>query len=887
MQRLLQVWLLLSVLSGQVDTQAAPPDKHHEVQISPGHTLKLWFKPKYGWRAKSYDQRYPGCTRQQEHRVYTADGVSMPDLLKNPNNLHWLSDPEEAGGKALYIGHLGLSGGMPPSKRVMGRAKKDLSAIAVQATEQGKMDALRRELAQAEENADFDGVYEKVFDERSSEQADLAIFDLTVGEVRELSNYSEFFAVGGLGGQDEEKARDAEDEDSVLGPADLVEGLYAPVQSHQHQTACKLLKSKKYEPAYSKVLPLTAGLLYKKYTDGEDAEAYGLHVFWHHVLSDPRELVGIHQVALNMRCMEACDADDKGVLAKLHKPILNDITSWVLAAFEVKSEAYRDFQSRRTITCTVPLLPVLEGLWGACPYVLAYGPLVEGVLDTLRNWKKNPQVSQEEALGTLGTLVSLLGAAWPSDLRQAILDYVLISCKRGSEDLNRVAIAGLSKALETQCSDQARKAILEALTGVCKGSDRDLCQAALSKALEEGCSEEDWKAIVRTLTNLCKEDTEWTYSAVGGLEELEQAYPEEVWDARIEVLTGLCKDDSIHVRYAAAGACSKALETQCSEQARKAIVEALTHLCKDDSEWVRSAAPGGLSKALETQCSEQAREAIVQTLISLCRDGNYSVRLAAAGGLSKALETQYSDEGSKGIVQVLTHLCKDGSEWVRSAAAGSLSKALEGACSQEAWHAIVQTLISLCKDENFSVRLAAGGGLSKALETQYSDEGSKGIVQVLTHLCKDDSEWVRLEAAGGLSEALKIPCSDEAWNAILETLKNLCKDEERKVREAADQALARAMDQQDLLVRVLMDSELFSPTLTQIIATYNPCLTLPAKFDSKVSEHIEQAFAQERHKRGWPKALLGVRDLPPMASLSKQAGNKTDAPSKEVKSMSK
>ena len=1140
MQRLVKTLVLSFVLSGYADTQAAPPDKHHEVQISPGHTLKLWFKPKYGWRAKSYDQRYPGCTRQQEHRVYTADGVSMPDLLKNPNNLHWLCDPDDPGKKVLYMGQLGLAGGMPPSKRVMGQAKKDLSAIAVRATEQGKIDALRRALAQAEENADFDDVYEKVFGEASSEQADLAIFDLTVGEVQELPNYKE--VVLGAGAEDrmvdvvqdvlvDPRAGDA----TVMKPAELVEALYSPVESAKHQAARELLKSRKYGAACSRVLPLTARLLYKRYTDGKDAEARGLHVFWHYVLSGPRELVGIHQVALNMRCMQACRADTKGVLAKLHKPILDDIASWTLAAWDVKTEQ----------GLTPALLPVLQALCGTCSHVLSYEPLVKGVLSKLRKRKESllqsGHVSSvfrtergfEQQAETLRTIVRLFGVSWPLSVSEAILDYVLASCQHRSLKVREAAAQGLSKALavgprsEQSCKDitrglirlcrdsnakvreaaaqglskvpesvrseEAWQAILEALNGLCKHRDceirrlaarvlpkflqakfpdqiwkttvislaglcRDkdshvchtaagdlskalegtcpeeawkarlelltaLCRdnhwnvryaaaAACSKALQGACSGEVWKARVASITALCKDDhsnvrhaaaeallkalkkcskNDWR-TIVGALiglcedqdgddlsQELEGACSEKTWTARVAWLMVLCEDESYSIRKVAAQACSKALEGACSEKAWKArvelfkdlsknqhwnvrkaatwalseglrgacseqgwqnILQALRRLCKDDVALVRRAAAGGLSKALESVCSEQGSRAILESLQGLCRDQNWNVRCEAARGLSKALEGAYAEVSREaivktlrglckssesevreaaglglskalqrvcsvqtwtGIVETLTSLCKDRDEEVRQAGIAGLSKSLERKCSEKAWKVRVATLTDLCQAEDDGVRRAAGLGLSKALASAYSEEGWQGIVGTLRHLCKDDSEAVRSAAAVGLAQALGGKCSQQVWKAILESLKGLCQDEDWNVRQAAatacleplkgncseqawkgilevltdlcqdddddvrqaaDQALVQAMDQQELLLRVLMDAELPSPTVIQAIAAYNRCLILPEQCDPEVSRRIEQALAQERQKRGWPEALLGVQNLP-------------------------
>ena len=186
--------LLTALCIGHSSVHATPPQDHLTIS-RPGQLLRFWFSPKHGWRARSYDQRYPGCTREQIHRVYKADGVSLPDLLRNPNNLHWLPDPQEADREALYVGLLGLPGGMP-SRRFLKRARKDLEKIVLEAVRQEKTCRLQVAMQEARKHKDFSDVYEKIFGAVSSEEEavrDLAIFDLTVGEVRKLSNYRHHF----------------------------------------------------------------------------------------------------------------------------------------------------------------------------------------------------------------------------------------------------------------------------------------------------------------------------------------------------------------------------------------------------------------------------------------------------------------------------------------------------------------------------------------------------------------------------------------------------------------------------------------------------------------------------------------------------------------------
>ena len=807
------------------------PGQENLTVSRPGQMLRFFFNPKHGWQATSYDQRYPGCTRQQVHRVYTADAVGLPNMLKNPNNLHWLKDHEE-GREALYVGSLGLPGGMPPSKRVMGQAKKDLSAIALQATEQGKMDDLRRVLSQAQEGADFDGVYEQVFGLGTSETSDLAIFDLTVGEIQELSNYKEVV----LRADSEDRIVDVGEEvlvdaqevnPPVMSPAELVKALYSPVDSEQYQDACRLVGSRKYSMEYQHIIPQTARLLYQRYVDGGDDQAYGLHVFWRCVLSDPRDLVGIHQIVLNMCCMEACRGDIRGVVGKLHKPILDEITSWVLAAWDVKTEE----------DLTPALLPVLEHVWRRCPCVLSYRPLVEGVLSKLKKWGELPQLSEKAAQQTLSILKRLDGTAWPLAVQKALWHYVSSGCEHQHGQIHKAAVHVLAKALKRAYSKESWQIILETFAGLCKNSDcfvrhaaaenlakalesefsegvkttvleslRSLCKdidndvrgaatEGLSKILESTCSDETWQSIIATLKNLCGDDSEWVCSiAVEGLSKgLKGACSQESWEARLEKLRSLCRDDSQDVRRAAAEGLSKGLGSTCSDQRWQAILKTLRDLCEDDAEGVRTAAAEGLSKGLGSACSEQRWQAILESLRHLCSDSDRDVRIAAAGGLSKVLESARSEEAWKASLESLRSLCQDRDGWVRSVAASGLSKGLNG-CSEAKWQATLEAFSRLAQDQDWQVRHAGAEGLSKALEGEFAEEQWHAILEGFRSFLQDEYWYVRSAAAEGLSKTLEGTLSETRQEAILESLKTVSKDENYRVREAAAEGLSKGLE---------------------------------------------------------------------------------------------
>ena len=671
----------------------------------------------------------------------------------------------------------------------------------------------------------------------------------------------------------------------------MAQSLYAPTHERVYKRACRVLQQRKYDVRYRQVLPLTAGLLYQQYVDGEDDQAYGLHLFWHHVLSDPQELVGIHQVVLNMRCMEACSADTRGVLGKLHKPILDDITSWLLAAWDVRFDV--DYWGKPVTT--VPLLPLLEPVCPTCLHVLAYRPLVEGVLMKLGKWKKLPQLSEQVALGTLRTLTRLFSGAWPLPVQEALSDYALLGCQHTSWRVRQGEACALSKMLQSPCSNVRQRAIMASLTGLCKDDVewvRKAAAEALARVLKSVCSAARWQTIILYLTSLCKDEERWVrQAAAAGLSQaLEGACSQERWHTRVATLRNLCQDDSEWVRRAATVSLSKGLEGTYAEASRQGILKSLKALCRDKCDHVRSAAAKGLSKALGVVSSDEAWQDILEILKALCRDKSDHVRSEAAAGLSKALEDPCSDDAWQAIVASLRALCHDNRYHVLSEAALGLSKALEGPCSEEAWQARLEVLRDLCEDQQGWVRYGAAKSLLKGLEGRYAEEfwevriealmvlcedsnnsvrrkGVEGVVKILERQCTEETKQVRLKkftslcqhaqaivrcsAAWGLSQTLEGVDSETGQQAILKTLRALCQDEHCSVRSAALGGLSKALA-----------SGWSKPSWQAILATLTYlCRDKVCLVRKAAAEGLSQALKSNPSEEGWQGIVASLASL--------------------------
>ena len=241
-------------------------------------------------------------------------------------------------------------------------------------------------------------------------------------------------------------------------------------------------------------------------------------------------------------------------------------------------------------------------------------------------------------------------------------------------------------------------------------------------------------------------------------------------------------------------------------------------------------------------------------------------------GLSKALDT-CSNESWKTITEVLEGLPKGDYEWVRQAAYGSLGEIL---CSGHGDETVTrQAFATLSQSLEYGSSWDIPGPVYASLHallfgSRINDNLRQEGWHMLCEGCnKSNRSFSAIEPLSKvlLGSGLSVKELEEG----LLVLFRACDDVDRDVRSVADQALVQLMDKhQELLVSVLMGSGSVSSTVMEAIATYNPCLLLPEKCDPELSKRIQHDFVQERRKRGWPEALLGVQDLPSASLLDGQ-----------------
>ncbi|ETO20028.1 hypothetical protein RFI_17189, partial [Reticulomyxa filosa] len=114
----------------------------------------------------------------------------------------------------------------------------------------------------------------------------------------------------------------------------LVHCLYQPIKSNDHK---QVLINEQLNPKYSMIIPFMAGILYDFIENKKDPDGSGLLSFWKLLhFSSFCQLSPVHQMILNMRCLDVCkaDAESKFLSSQLrncHKNLINSFKSFLIA----------------------------------------------------------------------------------------------------------------------------------------------------------------------------------------------------------------------------------------------------------------------------------------------------------------------------------------------------------------------------------------------------------------------------------------------------------------------------------------------------------------------------------------------------------------------------
>lgn len=192
----------------------------------------------------------------------------------------------------------------------------------------------------------------------------------------------------------------------------------------------------KYDEDYENIWRFTAGLLYQYYQDNSQKNKQSdipLRKFWKSFLGESRDIIGLGEIVLVIRCLEECVADDS---IDIHKKLLSDVAQW----FEHMME--KEFTiTEKVIYCNKTLsfsyfmryLSESSNVNASKIFMLVYsrGRKIDKILQKIKELLGSSV--HGEKYNAVSTMKSLLQAGIKNDLLDKLVESVLLN--RISTDL--------------------------------------------------------------------------------------------------------------------------------------------------------------------------------------------------------------------------------------------------------------------------------------------------------------------------------------------------------------------------------------------------------------------------------------------------------------------
>ncbi|MCD6040233.1 MAG: repeat protein, partial [Gammaproteobacteria bacterium] len=176
-----------------------------------------------------------------------------------------------------------------------------------------------------------------------------------------------------------------------------------PGESEEKAHVIQHIIAEKYMPRYQLMLWMTAGLLYQQGVEqGRNFSA--LEQFWKAILSEPRDLIGFHQMVLVMHCLDECEADDH---LPVHNMLINQQRQWV--NFYIRHYYYGKYKYTDELA--------------RCPLLHSSKLMIDHMLKNLKDEDKNVRCAAVSALGKL------------QDPRGEVANALLTALKDENEDV--------------------------------------------------------------------------------------------------------------------------------------------------------------------------------------------------------------------------------------------------------------------------------------------------------------------------------------------------------------------------------------------------------------------------------------------------------------------
>jgi HEAT repeat protein len=518
--------------------------------------------------------------------------------------------------------------------------------------------------------------------------------------------------------------------------------LSEPVESQEKTAIIEQIRTEKYTPCYQLMLWITAGLCYQKEKEGDFP---ALEQFWQAILSEPRDLIGLHHLVLVMHCLEECEADDR---LPLHKALIDQQLRW-LNYIEYKSALFGRINNRylNRLAC--------------CPLLLQSSLVMDFLLKNLKNKDKQIKRRTIEVLGLFPNfnetmMVALLNAlkedGWT--IRRETSDIL-----QQTENFTEAAVAMLVNALQDK--DWGIVVKREEKFEVSPDSP-----GLESFRLHPGVNINDVKRTWLLLSYLQDKQDESIIreSAIGALGRLLPNPSEAVIATLVNALSDKCDG----VRRNAVGVLGKLPNP--SEAVTAMLVNALNDKCGN----VRR-------KAVEALTQPNLSEAMIAAFLNVLKDEDCAVRCSAIQALSRL------PNPSQPVILALEHALRDKDSCVRDSAIEVLSQFQN---PSEPSEAMIAAFMNILEDKNWEAKYRTITALG-----QYQNPSEK-VIALLEHALKYDLAYYAIEVLAQIQNPSEI---------VILSLVNALKHKSRCVRESAIEALSQFQNPSETVITAFMN----------------------------------------------------------------------------------
>ncbi|ETO27417.1 NACHT family NTPase, partial [Reticulomyxa filosa] len=288
----------------------------------------------------------------------------------------------------------------------------------------------------------------------------------------------------------------------------LVNCLYEPVESDNHQQVRSILINEQLTPKYAIMISFMAGILYNNIENQNDPSGSGLLYFWKLLHSSPPQIVPIYQLMFYMRCLDACKADTSSSflpsqLQVCHKSLIDSFQSWLIAwiSFD-KDKSPVCFDDR---ILKISLNNLMQLHLPNFQYLFLHSDIHLYITDQIKAFQT--QLNTLDDNGLICDRLRLLSHLCVSTHTSNIIIQCVKCCFRNDDfwvrDTCEATLCAISAKLNEKQLDNVLEFLIDGLHNKDKGM-HERCGLLLSRILVY-LNERQLNVITEQLMNRCKE----------------------------------------------------------------------------------------------------------------------------------------------------------------------------------------------------------------------------------------------------------------------------------------------------------------------------------------------------------------------------------------------